>query len=156
VYAQLGNGHSEGVYHRALALELMTRQVVHFSEYTVPFHYRCESGECFTLGHGRIDVLVRVGARAWAVLELKAIPKSLVGTTDEGARAQLLRYVRALNEERARNSTTPEVACGYVVNFRQHGTSGGPEVMKWDAHTKEWSVLVSGNAGARGSNESHA
>ena len=83
VFAQLGSGHSESVYHRAMEVELRKRKIAYESEVVIPILY-----DGYFVGHGRADIIVEKKI----IVELKAITS--LGT---GERMQLNLYLNCLN-----------------------------------------------------------
>lgn len=84
VFAELGAGHTERVYHRGVISVLNHKGIPHRSEVTVPIYVR---GDC--VGNGRADIVV--GDMA---IELKALsnpPAKVSG--------QLSKYVKSLNKD---------------------------------------------------------
>lgn len=99
----MGEGHSESVYQRALAIECGARGFEALMEYNVPYTFRPSSSSGssdsnMVVGMGRIDLLVRAPSSAsWSVVELKTQPRSICAEHDP-SRHQVQRYVRALRD----------------------------------------------------------
>lgn len=100
IYAELGPGHRECVYHRAFELELRARGIHYECEVVVPIFYKGSF-----LSHMRLDLVVDRST----IVELKAIR----AIKDEEIQ-QLKRYMQ-----------TTGLAKGVLVNF---GTTGQLEV----------------------------
>ena len=83
VFAQLGSGHSESVYHRAMEVELRKRKIDYESEVVIPILY-----DGHFVGHGRADIIVDKKI----IVELKAI-----NSLGIGERMQLNLYLNCLN-----------------------------------------------------------
>ena len=94
VFAFLGTGHQESVYHRAMEIELRNRGIRYSSEANVNILY-----EGLFVGHGRTDLLVddRI------IVELKAITSLGIGE-----RIQLSKYMELL-----------KINKGILINFPQ-------------------------------------
>lgn len=107
VFAQLGSGYAECVYHKALlhALRMEGLQDRMESHYVVPVTYRG-----YQVGIGEADVLLwdDAGRTDGLVVELKAI----VAPPRAGEEAQVRTYMRALGLTR-----------GLVINFPQTGVN---------------------------------
>lgn len=84
VLAELGYGHREAVYQRALTVELMHRKVPSLTEVPVPFFTR---GLC--VGSGRIDILTKA-----YILELKAV--TMTKAMLHRCQQQTRKYIRAM------------------------------------------------------------
>lgn len=121
VYAELGTGHSESVYHRAMEVELRARGIRFETKVIVPISYRG-----FNVGYGEADLVVyplevpEDGYRMvdGVVAELKATtyaPRSQ-------EHAQIRSYLRSRGTYR-----------GVLVNFRQPTASTpSPESVDWE------------------------
>ena len=81
IIQEIGFGHTEAVYQRALTVELMLKRVASMTEVPVPFFTR---GVC--VGLGRIDILT-----ANHLIELKsvAMTKGLLARTQQQTRKYL-------------------------------------------------------------------
>lgn len=117
VAQQLGVGHSERIYQKALSIELQKSAIIHSPEYHVPIRY-----DDMSLGSERADILIEDKNHLLYVLELKATEASIwkrsgppsIGDNFPPAHAQLLKYVRFLQQSERRR-----VCTGFIVNFRQ-------------------------------------
>lgn len=108
-FVQLGSGHSEYVYHRALELEFRCHGFRYEAEKHLPVVYVDSCGHRNTIADARIDFVLRLDDKA-ILVELKAVnakprPQDL---------AQLRKYARLLLPE--------SVAQGLLINFPQAGT----------------------------------
>jgi GxxExxY protein len=100
VHAEVGPGLLEGVYARALAIELESRGISYETERLIPIAYKGQP-----LGDYRVDVLV--GGRL--ILELKAVERLLPVHV-----AQMLTYLRMT-----------KCRIGLLVNFNVEVLRGG-------------------------------
>lgn len=98
IYKELGPGHRECVYHKALEYELRSRLISYECEVVIPLFYKGHF-----LSHMRLDLIV---AKSY-IIELKATKSS----KHEDDEAQLLRYMDASGIKK-----------GMLVNF---GTPDG-------------------------------
>lgn len=87
VYTELGPGHSESVYQRAMCVALWQADVWSDQEVVLPVYF---SGH--PVGHVRLDILTETH-----VLELKALVSDI---KDPGGHIQVKRYRRILGDER--------------------------------------------------------
>lgn len=117
VYAGLGTGHSEIVYHKAMEVELRECGIRYESKVTLPIYYRG-----LTVGYGEADLIVYDGDDHALIVELKAVTYA----PREGERAQLQSYMRLHGG----------VAEGLLVNFRQP-TNGTPSPQEPDVEVIE-------------------
>lgn len=95
----LGTGHREGIYAKALNVSLNKYNVPHRSEVDIPIMYM---GQC--VGHGRADLIIDD-----LIVEIKAVfrpPKEAMG--------QLQKYVTNLSAVERRKFK------GVILNFCQH------------------------------------
>jgi GxxExxY protein len=110
VYKQLGPGHNECVYQKALLLELYNHGALSVeSEKNVPVFYTDSRGVTHTVGTERIDLLVRLPEQTLLV-EIKA---HTAGIRDHVEIPQLKKYVKSLRHLHI----TPTMSC--IVNFPQ-------------------------------------
>jgi GxxExxY protein len=112
VYAELGTGHSEIVYHKAMEVELRSRSIRYESKVVLPIYYRF-----LTVGYSEADLIVYESEQdvSGIVVELKAVTYA----PREAERAQLRSYLRARH--------IPD-AEGLLINFRQPtATTPSPE-----------------------------
>jgi GxxExxY protein len=86
VYADLGSGHDEKVYRRAMEVDLRLRQIEYDSERVLELKYKGHY-----VGENYADLIVRRGDEA-LVLELKAVP----GDVCIGEKQQLKKYMKTL------------------------------------------------------------
>jgi GxxExxY protein len=98
VYADLGSGHDEKVYRRAMEVDLRLRGIKYDSERVLELKYK----EHY-VGENYADLIVRQGDEVW-VLELKAVP----GAICIGEKQQLKKYMRTLG-----------IGNGLLINFHK-------------------------------------
>jgi len=123
VFAKLGPGHSESVYHRAMEVELRARVIRFESKAILPITYRG-----LNVGYGEADLIVYGKTNDDIVVELKAT--TYAPRAQE--RAQLLSYLRSRGSSR-----------GLLINFRQPtATIPCPEQVDWEEVWLEDQVLV--------------
>lgn len=104
VYQDLGSGHDEQVYHRAMEVELRERGINYESERRLELFYKKQYvGENFT------DLIVRSGDGA-VVVELKA-----KGTAGPAEQQQVRKYMKLLG-----------IRQGLLLNFPQYQKADGP------------------------------
>ena len=118
VYSNLGIGHSESIYHKALLYELSLHHLSIDSERNLNVIYTDSKGNNHIVGSERIDLFIHKNTVNGIdtdniILELKAIPKS-VGDKEI---FQLKKYFRELKKEK----TTFEY--GIIINFNQTSVS---------------------------------
>ena len=151
VAKQIGPGHSEAVYQKAMALALQHENVRNHCEYCVPVPYYPEYPETttsFHVGSERIDILFYDTVDKVHVVELKAVsanlsPASIPPSPNKimpPSHVQLLKYVRLLHHH---PDMQEKLVTGYVINFRQSVTFGAPDEMEvefdaYDVTNKEW------------------
>ena len=161
VAAQLGVGHSERVYQKALSIELYKNGISHTTEHHVPIRY-----DNMNIGSERADILVEDARHLLYVIELKATEASIwkrgkppsTGNHFPPAHVQLLKYIRFLGHSERRR-----VCTGFVVNFQQtllyteqESRSDGAalsaacpvEMDMYDAQTHQWSFGLSADSAA--------
>ncbi len=113
VFNQLGPGHSEKIYHKALHSELVCLGFNITSEYHVPIIYTDSKNNSHILESERIDIFMHYNDKYKeltnknVILELKAISKNI----QEQERNQVLKYVKQLKNI--------EISYGVVINFPQ-------------------------------------
>lgn len=113
VFNQLGPGHSEKIYHKALHSELVCLGFNITSEYHVPIIYTDSKNNSHILESERIDIFMHYNDKYKeltnknVILELKAISKNI----QEQERNQVLKYVKQLKNI--------DISYGVVINFPQ-------------------------------------
>jgi GxxExxY protein len=95
---ELGTGHREAVYHKALSRSLSEKGIAHRMEVVTPIMFM---GEC--VGIGRADIVME-----GVVIEIKANAKR-----PAAASGQLRKYMESLNTVENKQCT------GVVINFNQ-------------------------------------
>ena len=145
VARELGVGHSEVVYQKAMSLMLQHHNIIHHAEYHLPISFQIpDTSNPFHIGDERIDILLYDEHNHVHVVELKAVstkitpskvsPKSLLNS----AHVQLLKYIHMLQR-----TVTKKIVHGYVINFRQSVSIHEPSNMDiefdtYDTDTKTW------------------
>lgn len=109
VFAALGSGHSEYIYHRAMEVECQLNNIFYETKKILPIVYR----EC-TIGYGEADLVAYVNRDITSnspvvVCEFKALSSDL----REQEITQVKNYLRSFNPE----------SCGLLINFPQPGGS---------------------------------
>lgn len=119
VFQQLGPGHSEKIYHKALGYELASNKFNITNEYHVPIKYLDSNGIEHILESERIDIFIHDYPDIYneidsdnlnnknIILELKAISK----TIQDQEKNQVKKYIRQLNNLKFKY--------GIVINFPQ-------------------------------------
>jgi GxxExxY protein len=113
VFSQLGSGHSEKIYHKALHCELISLGFNITSEYHVPITYKDSKNNKHILESERIDILIHSHndykeiENKNVILELKSISKNI----QEQEKNQVFKYIKSL--------CNLEFAYGIVINFPQ-------------------------------------
>jgi len=113
VFSQLGAGHSEKIYHKALHCELATLGLNITSEYHVPIIYTDSNNNQHILESERIDIFMHSHPNypeienKNVILELKAISKYI----QEQEKNQVFKYIKSL--------CNLDFAYGIVINFPQ-------------------------------------
>lgn len=108
----LGIGHSESIYHKALFYELSLHNLSMDSERNLNVQYIDSKGHKHIVGSERIDIFIHHNVSHMKdniILELKAIPRSF---SDKDI-FQITKYFRELKKE----NTTYQ--CGILINFNQ-------------------------------------
>jgi GxxExxY protein len=114
IYHQLGPGHNECVYQKALVLELYNHGATSVeSEKNVPVFYVDSRQVTHTVGTERIDILARFGETV-VLIETKA---HTAGIRDHVEIPQLRKYITSLRTL----GIVPTVSC--VMNFPQKHSS---------------------------------
>lgn len=114
VEKNLGIGHSESIYQKALLHELNIRQLSVDSERNLNVIYKDSKGINHIVGSERIDLFIHNNPQhSWnegnVILELKAIPRSI----GEKEIFQIKKYFRELSKENTNYSY------GIIINFNQ-------------------------------------
>lgn len=108
VYNELGSGHSEYIYQRAMEIELRSRNITYECEKRVLVTYSDINNKVYNLGEERIDLYLLDHN---IIIELKAI----ITPPREGEIAQIKKYYRELKKI----GITPTY--GIIINFPQCG-----------------------------------
>ena len=116
VFQQLGPGHTENIYHKALELELRLYGLIYESEKRVLITYQSpqKPGNLFTLGEERIDLFL---VEPQLIIELKA-------TSTEPRQpelAQIIKYYRELVKVASPEEEDKLATMGVIINFPQPG-----------------------------------
>jgi len=109
IFAKLGPGHTEYIYHRAMEVELRLSNIMYQSEVPLPIVYKNT-----ILGNGRLDILVDFEDESIPI-ELKALINPPKATEID----QLKNYI--IHGNRFHKKTTNR---GIVINFPQQGKNG--------------------------------
>jgi len=113
VFTNLGTGHTEFIYHRAMEIELQLQHIVYESEKRVLITY-VKGDKKYTIGEERIDLFIPDES---LIIELKAI----TGSPKESEIAQLKKYYRELLKMGVAAKT------GLVINFPQPGVKNAKD-----------------------------
>lgn len=108
VYEQLGTGHTEFIYHRAMEIELRSNGYNYETEKRVLILYKDCNGIEYTLGEERIDLYVH---DTKTIIELKA----MITSPKETEIAQIKKYYRELKK------INMDAEYGIIINFPQAG-----------------------------------
>ena len=108
IYNQLGSGHNEKIYHKALKYELDCLNINTDMERHVNVSYKDSKGKIHFLESERID-LYMFGNNYDIILELKAIS----GQITEKEIEQIKKYFRELKKE------NKKIGYGIILNFTQ-------------------------------------
>lgn len=122
IYHQLGSGHSESIYQKALLLELHTQGFMVNGEFHISVKYEDSKGRLHNLASERIDVYIHKNSdsvftdiqESDIILELKAIGKVPGHSETE----QVKKYLRQFK------SQGYNIPYGIVINFPQPTHSG--------------------------------
>lgn len=95
VYKELGIGHTETVYEKALEVELKLKGIEFSTQVVVPIYYKGHF-----IGYGRADIVINNKF----VIELKSTPYRI----GDKERAQITKYMEPL-----------KINSGIVINFTQ-------------------------------------
>ena len=107
VYKQLGPGHTEFIYHRAMEIELRSKYINYETEKRVLIKYNID-GKDYTLGEERIDLYLHDYE---IIIELKA----MINAPKETEIAQVYKYDRELKKIGINSKY------GIIINFPQAG-----------------------------------
>lgn len=113
VYQELGPGHTEFIYHRAMEVELRSKNIDYESEKRVIINYN-SNNKVYTLGEERIDLFL---INEKIIIELKA----MITAPKEGEIAQVNKYYRELKKGGL------DATYGIIINFPQAGTKMAKE-----------------------------
>ncbi len=114
IYQQLGPGHSEYIYHRAMEVELRTHCINYETEKRVLILYKDKNNHTHTLGEERIDLFLQ---DTNTIIELKA----LITAPKETEIAQVHKYYRELKKVNVLSEY------GIVINFPQAGAKSAKD-----------------------------
>ena len=109
IFEQIGSGHNEKIYHKALKYELDCLNINCDIERHVNVIYRDSKGKNHVLESERIDMYL-FGENYDIIIELKAISGSLTERETE----QVKKYFRELKKESNR-----QIKYGIIINFPQ-------------------------------------
>ena len=111
VYENLGPGHSEKVYQKAMSCELNCNNILHDLERHISIKYIDSKNNVHILESERIDILIHKNNEInnYVVIELKAINK----TMQEPQSVQVNKYFKELKKE----NIIPNY--GILINFPQ-------------------------------------
>ena len=122
VYEQLGPGHNERIYHKALVYELNCLGYNLDTEMNIIVKYKDSKGNTHSLETERIDIFIH---EEKVLIELKAIQKQIQAQE----KAQLEKYINELNK------LSIFVSDALVINFPQPNNKEIPS--KIDYFVKE-------------------
>ena len=122
IYLQLGPGHSESIYQKALQAELQCQGMVIDTEYHISVEYEDTKGRKHKLASERIDVFIHKNLDSMfidnqnndIILELKAIGK-VPGSSEV---EQVRKYLREFKKQ------GKVIPYGIVINFPQPTAAG--------------------------------
>lgn len=122
IYHQLGTGHSESIYQKALLTELHTQGFMVDGEYHIPVEYVDTQGRKHKLASERIDVFIHKNSDSIftdvqvndIILELKATGKFPGSSETEQVRKYLRQFKKQGND----------IPYGILINFPQPTASG--------------------------------
>ena len=107
VFSELGIGHNERVYHKALIYELNCHNIHIDTEMNIVVKYLDSKGNNHNLESVRIDIFIH---KYNIILELKAIQRKIQNQEI----AQIKKYFNILNKEK-----NIKVPYGIIINFPQ-------------------------------------
>ena len=113
VFQQLGTGHTEFIYHRAMEVELRLNQINYETEKRVLIKY-VNNDFYYDLGEERIDLYI---VDEKVIIELKAV----VNPPRETELAQIRKYYRELKKDGIKP------VYGIIINFPQPGVKAAKE-----------------------------
>lgn len=125
VYKQLGPGHSESTYQKALAHELHIYGLTLDLERALPITYTDSNMNVHYITSDRIDVFIHNNTKyneGNIILELKANKNKEVQDTEI---IQLKKYFRQLEKEKT------EYSYGLIINFPQPSSKQNLEVINY-------------------------
>jgi GxxExxY protein len=111
VFENLGSGHSEFAYRRAVEIEFRRSAINYESEKRIVINYIDSSEHMYSIGEERLDLYVRTETDE-IIIELKA----LINPPKEMDFSQIHKYKRELNKINVFPSY------GILINFPQPGT----------------------------------
>jgi len=143
INSQIGLGHAECVYQKAMSLLLQEKNINHLCEFNVPIPFQVNN-QVFNIGNERIDFLIYDCDQNVHIVELKAITASILTKNMlptqllPSAYTQLLKYIQLKPVE--------NIIKGYIVNFRQSASFGNPtsipiEMIEYDCSSKDWKTI---------------
>jgi len=106
VFAGLGHGHSEAIYHAAMEVELRQNGISYEREIVVPVHYRG-----MFVGSVRLDLIIQKEL----IVELKAIASELRAQEKQ----QLATYIKTMKE-----NYPDQTFKGLLINFCTNPAKG--------------------------------
>ena len=109
VYSQLGIGHTERIYHKALVYELGCQTLNIDTEMNIVVKYEDSHGKLHHLESLRIDIFIHTYN---LIIELKAITRKI----QPQEMAQIKKYFNVLNKDNIK------VEYGIIINFPQPST----------------------------------
>ena len=118
VYKELGPGHNEKIYHKALAYELSCLGFILDSEMNIIVKYTDSKGFQHNLESERIDLFLK---QHNIILELKAIQKNIQGQEI----CQIKKYFNELNKLKIL------VSHGIIINFTQPNSKDIPSDIEY-------------------------
>ena len=132
VYTQLGAGHSEYIYHRAMEIELRNNNISYEFEKRVSIIYKDTKGNINTLADERIDLYIHKYINKYdniilesnydIIIELKAV----INEPKELEINQLYKYKKQLNNV----NVFPKY--GILINFPQPGAKPAREEIDFE------------------------
>jgi GxxExxY protein len=129
VYAQLGSGHSESIYQKALQAELQCQGLVVDTEYPLSVEYCDTKGRKHFLSSERIDIYIHQDSTSLfldnkynnIILELKATTKTPGPTETEQVKKYLREFWKKGNQ----------IPYGIVINFPQPNNAGTSDTIHY-------------------------